>query len=353
MVSPSPKAFTKDLAKKNEYLSSLDLHVTPDEEEAFNFIKDRLPSPIVIGLDRDMYAQYGEEITYLLRSESGLRPVRRKRQTTSPVERIVELASRQYLEYKDERTALAKQLSEQLLLSSFEEFVSESDIRKIESQPRINVKEVEALEDKVSSYFREVFGQKSQARDKRTESQLKRVRSYFRQIKRVIGESENRDRAFSLYVLNIAQFKKLEILIQKFEDHEAQVARLFEPFRAFLAAVNDFLSDSGKKVQFDNVSGVLKFSLVKDELNQELRDVASLSSGEKQILILLTFIRFVEKSGGVFIIDEPELSLHPWWQERFLERVKSIMPIGRQLLFATHSPALVGNNRNYCIPLRP
>ena len=83
------------------------------------------------------------------------------------------------------------------------------------------------------------------------------------------------------------------------------------------------------------------------------REIITLSSGEKQILILFTYIKFNNQLGKIFIIDEPELSLHPKWQENFLEGIKTIMPKNTQLLFATHSPSIVGKNKSYCKILLP
>lgn len=68
-----------------------------------------------------------------------------------------------------------------------------------------------------------------------------------------------------------------------------------------------------------------------------------LSSGEKQIFIMLGEVLLYEKYPFVFIADEPELSLHVGWQS---ELVKSIEKLNSnvQIIFATHSPDIVGNN---------
>ena len=69
------------------------------------------------------------------------------------------------------------------------------------------------------------------------------------------------------------------------------------------------------------------------------------------IVILFTYLAF--SRGNVFVIDEPELSLHPRWQEEFLDGVSEVMPTGTQLIIATHSPAIVGKHVNYCKTLLP
>ena len=79
--------------------------------------------------------------------------------------------------------------------------------------------------------------------------------------------------------------------------------------------------------------------------------VEALSSGEKQIVILFTYLAF--QRGKIFVVDEPEISLHPRWQEEFLDGVKDLMRSDTQLIIATHSPAIVGKYVDYCTTLLP
>lgn len=68
----------------------------------------------------------------------------------------------------------------------------------------------------------------------------------------------------------------------------------------------------------------------------------SLSSGEKQILIMFYALLFHAPQGSVVIIDEPEISLHVGWQQKlgdyFLDicRVRDI-----QMIVSTHSPQII------------
>jgi predicted ATPase len=79
-------------------------------------------------------------------------------------------------------------------------------------------------------------------------------------------------------------------------------------------------------------------------------DPRFLSSGEKQILILLTEALLRVDKPVVYIADEPELSLHISWQEKLLE---SLMTFGEQMqvIVATHSPDIVGKFQNRIIDL--
>ncbi|WP_353617106.1 AAA family ATPase [Rhizobium sp. EC-SD404] len=71
-------------------------------------------------------------------------------------------------------------------------------------------------------------------------------------------------------------------------------------------------------------------------------DVHNLSSGEKQIFVLISHLIFnpLIKKANVLIIDEPEISLHVRWQEIFVESVLNAND-QTQLILATHSPSIV------------
>ena len=75
-----------------------------------------------------------------------------------------------------------------------------------------------------------------------------------------------------------------------------------------------------------------------------------LSSGEKQILILLTQALLRVDDPVVYVADEPELSLHVLWQEKLLD---SLVTLGGdiQVVVATHSPDIVGKFRDKVINL--
>ena len=130
------------------------------------------------------------------------------------------------------------------------------------------------------------------------------------------------------------------------EDRE----HIFALLRHYEEAVNSFLDD--KSVEVDD-SGDLK---IKSSSGSNL-DWHFLSSGEKQILILLTEALLRVNKPVVYIADEPELSLHIKWQVKLLESLmsldKSLKTPGEQMqiIVATHSPDIVGDFRDKVIDL--
>ncbi|AOJ89860.1 hypothetical protein WS87_24785 [Burkholderia sp. MSMB0856] len=54
---------------------------------------------------------------------------------------------------------------------------------------------------------------------------------------------------------------------------------------------------------------------------------------------------------GIFLVDEPELSLHLRWQEKFVETMQEASP-NAQIIMATHSPAIVMDMDGNCVDIR-
>ena len=56
------------------------------------------------------------------------------------------------------------------------------------------------------------------------------------------------------------------------------------------------------------------------------------------------------QENNVFIIDEPELSLHVQWQELFVDSIISANP-NIQYVLATHSPSIILDRIENCVDL--
>ena len=70
--------------------------------------------------------------------------------------------------------------------------------------------------------------------------------------------------------------------------------------------------------------------------------INELSSGEKQLFLRTLAIKMLEPENSIIMIDEPELSLHPKWQQKIVDVYRKI---GRnnQIILATHSPNILGS----------
>ena len=74
-------------------------------------------------------------------------------------------------------------------------------------------------------------------------------------------------------------------------------------------------------------------------------NINDLSSGEKQLFLRTLSIKMLEPKNSIILIDEPELSLHPKWQQRIIEVYKKIGE-NNQIIIATHSPHILGSVSN-------
>lgn len=74
-----------------------------------------------------------------------------------------------------------------------------------------------------------------------------------------------------------------------------------------------------------------------EQLNLKL-----LSSGEKQLLVILMTVLLEDGDHTVLFMDEPEVSLHIEWQQSLLDTILRLNP-NVQIILTTHSPAIIMN----------
>lgn len=77
-------------------------------------------------------------------------------------------------------------------------------------------------------------------------------------------------------------------------------------------------------------------------------DLVELSSGEKQMIILLGQMYISNRKPVIYIADEPEISLHVKWQEKLVDALLVINPKA-QFLLATHSPDIIGRRKDFAL----
>lgn len=145
-----------------------------------------------------------------------------------------------------------------------------------------------------------------------------------------------------------AEFLKIESIAKLAKVNEKKKEKVRKPKEMFLEVINDFfcVAGLGKKIEISG-QGEVYFN----EHKRKLR-LFDLSSGEKQIVITFASLIFglENKKMGIFIVDEPEASLHLEWQSKFVSKILEVDK-NIQLIFATHSPELIGKYRTNAIEL--
>ena len=80
--------------------------------------------------------------------------------------------------------------------------------------------------------------------------------------------------------------------------------------------------------------------------------IDDLSTGEKTLLTKVLYLFFKDCKDKVILIDEPELSLHPSWQNRVLKIYEDFAEQNScQIIIATHSPHIIGSAKSECLRL--
>lgn len=129
-------------------------------------------------------------------------------------------------------------------------------------------------------------------------------------------------------------------VVEKSLSAEEKIKAIFSQIELFLSTLKSFISD--KKFAFE--AGQLSVT------GEGPIPLAKLSSGEKQLLILLIEALLQRQQPYVFLADEPELSLHIAWQRNIISAIRSINPAA-QIIVATHSPEIAGRFRGNIIDM--
>jgi predicted ATP-binding protein involved in virulence len=135
----------------------------------------------------------------------------------------------------------------------------------------------------------------------------------------------------------------LDDIIEKFSLFEDLANRL----DIFCSSINGLLAF--KEISTSADEGILIRVI---DGNRKPLNRSALSSGEQHLVVLIGKLVFDTKQGSLVLIDEPEISFHPEWQEKFLGILDEIGSLnGFSVLIATHSPILIGDRWSDVIEL--
>lgn len=103
----------------------------------------------------------------------------------------------------------------------------------------------------------------------------------------------------------------------------------------------------GKQIRISKDRG---FSVVNER--QEVLSPSQLSSGEQHEVVLFYELLFKVQPDTLVMIDEPELSLHVDWQNRFIGDISKVAHMQQlDVLAATHSPDIIGDRWDLAVGL--
>ena len=181
-----------------------------------------------------------------------------------------------------------------------------------------------------------------------------------------------------IYVPTEINFQKMDVasttLVQEYKFINIVNTNLIKDIPSYIATKmisamlknkNEKVGDVQKKV-FNEINEIfenLSIDVKVEDISQDGRnitlftnssgdefDINELSSGEKQLFLRTLAIRMLNPENSIILIDEPELSLHPKWQQRIVDVYRKIGK-NNQIIIATHSPHILGSVRKENIML--
>lgn len=136
------------------------------------------------------------------------------------------------------------------------------------------------------------------------------------------------------YQVNLSN-RMVELFTCQDPEASTKVQELAGEKTHFLNIVDDLFRDTGKTILRDR-------NEIYFDSYGEMISPYKLSSGEKQMLIILLTVLVQDKRPFVLFMDEPEISLHIEWQHRLLDLMLDLNP-NVQIILTTHSPAVIMN----------
>lgn len=293
--------------------------------------------PLFLGLERRM-GRYDEDPYAFdpIARPTSRGAIRHKREALEGLENCQRLVERAYKQYRRVSDGSIDRLLNIIIESTFEYIDFDLDsLRPIDINPREELEEFQHRRQEIEAFARKLSG---------SEKVSAQIEKFFLQLSEALSKYKGKNEEhFSLeWLLNLAQIQRIRKILAEMDRQKKTAEKFYAPIKEFKDSMNSFLKHSRKELDIDAL-GKIKIS----QLGKPI-DISLLSSGEKQLLILMTHARFGFNKRSTFIVDEPELSLHMRWQEMLIESLLNGNK-NNQYIFATHSPEIVGYLTNNCI----
>lgn len=134
------------------------------------------------------------------------------------------------------------------------------------------------------------------------------------------------------YQVNIGN-RIIELLTSGNPADQLRASEVSIPKKKFQDMIDSLFADTHKRI--DRKSNEIQFIQ-----NDEILTPNQLSSGEKQMLVILLTVLVEDEEHCVLLMDEPEISLHIEWQQKLIQLIRDLNP-NAQIILSTHSPAVI------------
>lgn len=139
-------------------------------------------------------------------------------------------------------------------------------------------------------------------------------------------------RRYLNYQVNIGN-RIIRMLTSGTPEEQMKAGELSRPKTMFMDMIDELFRETGKTIVRD--SNEIYFMQYGERLTPYM-----LSSGEKQMLVILLTALVQDGRPGALFMDEPEISLHIEWQQRLITLIRALNP-NVQIILCTHSPAII------------
>jgi excinuclease ATPase subunit len=136
------------------------------------------------------------------------------------------------------------------------------------------------------------------------------------------------------YQVNVGN-RIIEVLQHGGNDATEQAQSISQGKILFQNIIDNLFKETGKRII--RSENEIRFTQLGEVLSPY-----QLSSGEKQMLVILLTVLVEDCKPYVLFMDEPEVSLHFEWQKQLIDLILQLNP-NVQLILATHSPAVIMN----------
>ena len=144
----------------------------------------------------------------------------------------------------------------------------------------------------------------------------------------------NLQRRYLNYQVNIGN-RIISLLTSGNPADQQAAAELTKAKKLFQDLIDELFEITAKKIKRD--SNEIFFEQYGETLSPYM-----LSSGEKQILVIMLTALVQENRPCAILMDEPEISLHIEWQQQLISLIRTLNP-NAQIILCTHSPAIIMN----------
>jgi len=143
-------------------------------------------------------------------------------------------------------------------------------------------------------------------------------------------------------IMPMSLLRRTQHIIELSLAAEQEKQKVFELIDLFTQTIKSFMVDKDITM---TPSGDLQITK-----EQKIINIPALSSGEKQLLILLIETLLQKNAPFIFLADEPELSLHIDWQSKIIPSIKKLNTAA-QVIVATHSPEIAAGGQDKVIDM--